>query len=286
MTGEQSQLRPKPRDEYLSDAEREYYLGALASARESGRLDSVEYQRRTHAVADLRRQSDLEALVADIPRPPRPEPAPPRVSPGKRIAAWSIALAVAAGLGLGVGSIVNTIRDSVAATERGLVEQRPVAEADPVEEEIPATDMFAPGALAGALNELVADGLTEFSDLYVYPDSISLEALTAPGALTYDSVEILGPGRITRTPAGTEPPEWVDQYFTVDDFDPNAIAAIAAQAGDVADVPGRPVELITISADTIDGTIRIRAHLEDDAYGGTPSPEWDATGQHLIEVYS
>lgn len=59
-----------------SDTEREQLAAELGRHHGDGRLDSAQLAARLEAAYAARTRAELDALVSDLPRPPRP--APPR----------------------------------------------------------------------------------------------------------------------------------------------------------------------------------------------------------------
>ncbi|MBO0875952.1 MAG: DUF1707 domain-containing protein [Pseudonocardia sp.] len=79
---------PGTRAVRASDAEREETASAIRHAAAEGRLTMEELDERLASVYEARMRHELEPLVADLPAPPAPKPAPVRypLTPGDQLA--------------------------------------------------------------------------------------------------------------------------------------------------------------------------------------------------------
>ena len=80
-----------------ADADRETVAAALRRAHEEGRLDTTELEERLERCYAAKTTGELDALVADLPRPSerRPRFRPPVVVPAAVVVVGLVALTVA-----------------------------------------------------------------------------------------------------------------------------------------------------------------------------------------------
>lgn len=199
---------------------------------------------------------------------------------GGRSATWVVAgAAVVAAVVIG---IVAAARDGDDDAASATDEPAGLFDGPPAEDE--AADMYSLDELTAMWDALGAAQVPGVLSVYIHSEWADIEAQADAGAPHYDSVTYdgaLGPFEPDSQVSGDD----LDAaFFSLETVDPAIIAAVAARAGEVAGYPGRSISLIVVQRDVFYGdVVTIRAHLEADAYGDSPSLTWDASGQHLLD---
>jgi Domain of unknown function (DUF1707) len=110
----------RPQDMRASDADRNLIQDRLRRAHELGQLDLHEFDERVGAAWAARTRGELERVVADLPVPPTPPPAPQRggvfarTGPGVAMQVLTIIWVAVTVLNLTVWGIVSlTVGDPV-----------------------------------------------------------------------------------------------------------------------------------------------------------------------------
>jgi hypothetical protein len=259
------------------DGDRARYTTVLEAARADGRIDDAELSRRSFTVRYAQTMGELDAVVHDLPGPAG-APAERQRSTLTMVVAGTVA-AAALVLGIVVASARDDDGDNATSSDVEVFVPAPV-----VDGEAPTVEMYSLDALTAMWDALGAAQVPGVLSVYIHSEWADIEAQVEAGAPHYDSATYdggLGPFEPDSQVSGDDPDA---AFFPLEAVDPAVIAAVAARAGEVAGYPGRPISLIVVQRDVFYGDlVTIRAHLEADAYGDSPSLTWDATGQHLLD---
>lgn len=283
-----------------SFVQRDAYRDVLSDGYAQGRLADEDFDERLQRVHEADHLSDLESLIADLPRGDLPVPVgrtggpasgdgtgagdPPSLSRGSRILALAlVGIPLVAGVCLGVvtGSAGNAhesapdagVREEPGSTESEVLEYRDVARGV----------------------EFVAqqDAPTSVS---ISPGMAHLEVPTEDGT-AYDRVTLLRDGSVSSDPGTLYEDEEAPPLVDADDLDTDVLAAIVLAAPQVyEEVVGEaplPVDRLSISAELFaDGYAGLDAEeavvtvwFSTDEYGaGGGRVAYELDGSRVLEV--
>ncbi|WP_053206244.1 DUF1707 SHOCT-like domain-containing protein [Jiangella muralis] len=283
-----------------SDDDRDRYASAISQAFAEGRIDATDMESRTALVYEATSIADLDALVEDMPAPPRDEPVPARVPRRKPAGAAVATLIGGLAVVLILGAILlSTFRDDGPSVPDPAPAAPPVVaeEPPPPDEEVPppVDDVELPPIATVQLGLFTLDGLkqlwtaavaadTEPSAMSLFADSATLEVRSASAHRALDRVEYQGGLLLSREPyrdlGDGETDD--DTFFAWTDVTPEAVAAAIAGTPAAMDVAEVAVQHISIGPYR-DGQFTISVYPEGDS--GINYVRWDATGQRVVAVY-